>query len=411
MPQATQAAFDARVGIDDESLAGAKGPSTAAPVDIDITVHGDLASIEHEWRAFERVADGTPFQSFDWVSTWQSHVGERNGVVPAIVTGRDSQGQLLCLLPFGIEPGALGRRLTWLGSALCDYNGPLLAPDFGQQVDEARFKDMWAAICRRLQGDRRFRFDAVYFDKMQKVVGAQANPFIALGVVPHADGAHLTSLGSNWESFYAEKRSSTSRRNDRGKAKKLAEFGEIRFVTAAGGELGTTLDTLMQQKSTSLNAMGATDIFALPGYREFYHALSQLQGFVHISRLDVGAKTAAANLGLLFNGSYYHLLASYDDEWYRFSPGGAHIRHVMQYAIQQKCRTFDFTLGDETYKLEWCNNRIVLYDHIAPATLLGSILAAKLYVIGRAKHVIKRNPVLWDKAYKLRIALGALKRR
>jgi hypothetical protein len=32
-------------------------------------------------------------------------------------------------------------------------------------------------------------------------------------------------------------------------------------------------------------------------------------------------------------------------------------------------------------------------------------------VIGRAKHFIKQNPALWDKAYKLRAALGALKRR
>src|SRR5689334_1557421 len=126
MPQATQAAFDARVGVDDESLAGAK-PVAAAPVEIRIAIHGDLASVEHEWRAFEQVADCTVFQSFDWVSLWQRHVGERQGVKPAIMTGHDSQGQLLCLLPLSIEPGSLARRLTWFGNALCDYNAPLLA--------------------------------------------------------------------------------------------------------------------------------------------------------------------------------------------------------------------------------------------------------------------------------------------
>jgi CelD/BcsL family acetyltransferase involved in cellulose biosynthesis len=118
MPQATQAAFDARVGVGDESLAGAKPSAAAAPIDIRITIHGDLASVERDWRAFEQTADSTVFQSFDWVSLWQRHIGERNGVVPAIVTGRDGQGQLLCLLPLSIEPGAAGRRLTWLGTAL-----------------------------------------------------------------------------------------------------------------------------------------------------------------------------------------------------------------------------------------------------------------------------------------------------
>ena len=409
MPQATQAAFDARVGVDDESLAGAK-PSAAA-IDIRLTIHGDLASVEREWRAFEQTADGTVFQSFDWVSLWQRHIGERNGVVPAIVTGHDSHGQLLCLMPLGIEPGA-ARRLTWLGTALCDYNAPLLVTDFGQRVDEARFRDLWAEVCRTLRADRRFRFDVVHFDKMQKVVGGQANPFMALGVMPHANGAYLTALGAEWESFYSEKRSSATRRRDRTKRKKLGEFGELKFVTAAGDDLGPTLDTLMDQKSQSFAAMGVTNIFALPGYREFYNALAQMQGFAHVSRLDVGAQTAAANLGLVFRDSYYHLLASYDGgELSKYGPGAAHMHHLLQYAIEQRCRTFDFTIGDERYKQEWCDSHIVLYDHVTPFTVRGSIVAARLYAVGRLKHFIKQNPALWDKAYKLRAALGALKRR
>ena len=65
-------------------------------------------------------------------------------------------------------------------------------------------------------------------------VGAQPNPFIGLGVIPHANGAYLTKLGSDWESFYTEKRSSSTRRRDRSKRKKLSEFGEVKFVTARG---------------------------------------------------------------------------------------------------------------------------------------------------------------------------------
>jgi len=412
MPQATQAAFDARVGVDNESLAGMKPVSVAASGDIRLAIHDGLASVEREWRAFEQVADCTVFQSFDWVSTWLRHIGERNGVVPAIVTGRDSQGQLLCLMPLGIEPGTLGRRLTWLGTELCDYNGPLLVSDFAQRVDEARFKDMWGEICRKLQGHPSFRFDAVHFDKMQKVVGGQANPFIALGVIPHANGAYLTSLGSDWESFYTDKRSSSTRRRDRTKRKKLGEFGELKFVTAEGADLPATLATLVDQKSKSFAAMGVTNLFALPGYEDFYNALSQLHGLTHVSRLDVGAQTAAANLGMIFRGSYYHLLASYDGgELSKFGPGAAHMHHLLQYAIEQHCRTFDFTIGDERYKQEWCDSHIVLFDHISPATLRGCFLAARLYTVGRAKHFIKQNPTLWDKAYKVRAAIGQLRRR
>jgi CelD/BcsL family acetyltransferase involved in cellulose biosynthesis len=410
MSQATQAAFDARVGVDEGRFTGA--PSAAAATEIRIALHDDLAAVERDWRAFEKIADGTVFQSFDWVSLWQHHIGRREGVRPAIVTGRDSQGKLLFLLPLSIERGGLGRRLTFLGTTLCDYNGPLLAPEFGARVDAARFRDIWSEILGRLQCHPDFGFDVVHFDKMQRTVGAQANPFIGLGVIPHANGAYLTKLDGDWENFYAGKRSSTTRRRDRTKRKKLGEMGEIRFVTAEGPEAHSTLETLMDQKSKSFAAMGVTNIFALPGYSDFYHALSRMQSLVHVSRLDVGDQVAAANLGLIFRGSYYHLLASYNGgELSKHSPGATHLHDLLRYAMDRSCQVFDFTIGDERYKQEWSDGHIVLFDHISPASVRGAIVAAKLYGVGRAKHFIKQNPALWDKAYKVRAFIGPVMKR
>ena len=407
MPQATQAAFDARVGVEDESLAGAR---PAVAIGVRLAIHDDLAAVERDWRAFEQIADGTVFQSYDWVSLWQHHIGRRNGVQPIVVTGRDRQGQLLFLLPLGIERGGLARRLTWLGTELCDYNGPLLAPDFGARVDAARFRELWSAICGRLQSHPQYCFDVVHFDKMQRVVGAQPNPFVGLGVIPHANGAYVTRLGADWESFYTEKRSSATRRRDRTKRKKLGEFGEVKFVTAQDAQdLSTTLETLMDQKSKSFAAMGVTNLFALPGYSDFYHALSRMQGFVHVSRLDVGAQIAAANLGLIFRGS----LLSPAGELRRRRTVEIRTRRRALCTIfcatrwSDRCQAFDFTIGDERYKQEWSDGHIVLFDHISPATVRGCIAAAKLYAVGRAKHFIKQNPALWDMAYKVRAFIGA----
>ena len=411
MPQATRAAFDARVGVDDKALGGAT--PAAAATEVRTALHDDLASVERDWRAFEQVADGTVFQSFDWVSLWQQHIGRRVGVRPVVVTGRDSHGQLLFLLPLSIEHGALARRLTFLGAALCDYNGPLLAPDFGARIDAARFRDVWSEILGRLQSHPDYGFDVVHFDKMQRTVGPQPNPFFGLGVIAHANGAYLTKLGTDWESFYADKRSSATRRRDRTKRRKLGEFGEVKFVTAEGAsELSATLETLMDQKSKSFAAMGVTNIFALPGYSDFYHALSRMQGFVHVSRLDVGNEAAAANLGLIFRGSYYHLLASYNGgELSKFGPGAAHLHDLLRYAMQRSCQAFDFTIGDERYKQEWSDGHIVLFDHISPASVRGTVAAAKLYAIGRTKHFIKQNPALWDRVYKVRAFIGPVVKR
>ncbi|HWL31637.1 MAG TPA: GNAT family N-acetyltransferase [Xanthobacteraceae bacterium] len=419
MSQAMQVSFDGPVGTVgatavDTAVTDAR-PATEPPCTIRCSVHDDLAAIERDWRAFERIADCTVFQSFDWLSTWQRHIGSLKGVTPAIVIGRGEDGEPLFLFPLAVTAGGWVRRLTWLGAELCDYNGPLLAPDFSGRVDAARFARLWRDVLEAVRRRPGMRFDVVDLDKMQPMVGAQPNPFIGLGVLPNPNGAYLTRLTGDWEQFYAAKRSSSTRRRDRTKRKRLAEFGEVRFVNPQGADIAATLATLVEQKSKALAAMGVANIFARPGHRAFYDALATepaLRDLVHISRLDVGTTPAAVNLGLIFRGSYYHVLASYDGgEVSRFGPGAAHMHELLRYAIERGCGVFDFTIGDERYKQEWCDDRLTLLDHVSAATLRGVPAALRAQAIGRIKHRIKQTPTLWDVAEKVRALLGPLLRR
>ena len=84
---------------------------------------------------------------------------------------------------------------------------------------------------------------------MPKVIGEQANPFCALRVTPHVNDAYLTALGGDWETYYAAKRSSATRKTDRKKRKRLADHGETRFVTAGDrDDVVRTLDALIDEK-------------------------------------------------------------------------------------------------------------------------------------------------------------------
>ena len=70
---------------------------------------------------------------------------------------------------------------------------------------------------------------------MPETVGAQPNPMRHLGGTINPSGAYLTHLTGDWETFYAAKRSSSTRRRDRTKRKRLAEFGEVKLINPAGG--------------------------------------------------------------------------------------------------------------------------------------------------------------------------------
>ena len=212
---------------------------------------------------------------------------------------------------------------------------------------------------------------------MPQTLGAQRNPFTCLDVSPNASGAHLTQLGGGWEEFYTAKRSSATRRRDRAKRRHMSEYGDVQFATAAeAADARRTLEILMEQNSRALVRKGVADMFARPGWREFFLDLAtnpQTRQLVHVARLQVGADAVAANFGVVFGGCYYHVLASYceDSRAAHFGPGALHLRELLKYAIERGLQRFDFTIGDERYKLEWCDSSLKLYDHAAAATWRG----------------------------------------
>ena len=411
MGQAAESILHARA-VEAEAPAAPALPC-AQSSKISLEVATDLAAIEQDWRAFEQTADGTPFQTFDWLAAWQRHIGTPAGVTPAVVVARRG-GDMLLLLPLAVHRGAFGRRLTFLGQELCDYNAPLLATDFADAIGADGFMPLWRDIHALLQATPSLHHDTVTFGKMPERIGAQKNPLLALAMRLNPSGAYETELGADWDQFYGAKRSSATRRRDRTKLKRLGTLGDVKFVNPeTSAELALTLDALIQQKGKSFARMGVANIFERPGYAAFFRELAtapRMRSLVHLSRLDVGEIWAAVNLGLTYRGCYYHILASYDDgEVSRFGPGAAHLRELLRYAIARGLTRFDFTIGDEPYKREWCESEQRLYDFSAAATWRGSPSAIASASWRRMKRAIKKTAPVWNAVVRVRSAIGSLR--
>jgi CelD/BcsL family acetyltransferase involved in cellulose biosynthesis/predicted ATP-grasp superfamily ATP-dependent carboligase len=382
--------------------------------DLGFAIHDNLDAVESEWRRFEQIADCTAFQSFDWLATWHRHIGRRDGVRPAIVVGSYADGQTAFILPLAIASKLGIKQLCWFGQRQCDYNAPLLARDFSQRVSPERFLAAWRELCEKMQRDPRLRHDWIELGKMPQMVGTQINPFLSLDVTANASGAHLTQLGDDWEKFYFAKRSSATRRRDRSKRRHMAEYGEIRFVTATEiDDARRTLETLIDQKHRAFARRGIPDIFLRPGLREFFLDLAsnpKIQHRFHISRVEVGSTWAAANFAIVFGDCYYHVLASYEDDALlsHYGPGALHLRELLAHAIKLGLRRFDFTIGDEPYKDEWSDTSVKLYDYSAAATLRGWPVSAASMMRRRLKRFVKQTPSIWKLVSRLRATAGAL---
>jgi CelD/BcsL family acetyltransferase involved in cellulose biosynthesis len=411
MRAALERDLDARVV--DRAVASALPASTLRP-EVQLSLHGELAEVEAEWRAFEAQADCTAFQSFDWLSAWQRHIGANEGRQPAIIIGRQN-GQILFILPLMLSAGAL-RRVEWLGEFLINAGAPLLARDFAKRVSATQFNLLWSEIEALLRGH--LNHDLLDLGKIPETVGAQANPMRVLAMTPHANDSYLVRLtgtpNGTWDEFYAAKRSSSWRKTDKKKRNRLAKFGDVQFATVTErADIERTIDALIEQKKSSYASLGVANMFEWPGYRDLYIDLAtdpKRHGLVHVSNVSVGGMIVAASFGLTMHGNYDYVLAGYSmGEMEACSPGTIHLQELMKLFLERGLTTFDFNIGDEPYKREWFDVETKMYDYVAAATLRGHAAAAMIRVSREIKRFIKRNPSIWPMIRKARSLIGSLR--
>jgi CelD/BcsL family acetyltransferase involved in cellulose biosynthesis len=78
----------------------------------------------------------------------------------------------------------------------------------------------------------------------------------------------------------------------------------------------------------------------------------------------------------------------------------------MERATANGHAAFDFTIGDEGYKDQWCEIEIPLFDQVEPNNLVGWLGLGPRIAYLQAKRFIKQTPVLWQGFTRLRAAKG-----
>jgi CelD/BcsL family acetyltransferase involved in cellulose biosynthesis len=383
--------------------------AAAAPaVVVELSVFDDIEAIGPEWTAFERIASGHVFQTFDFAATWLAHVGRARGIVPRIVVGRDRNGMMLMLLPMGLRHRLGARMLEWVGGEHADYHAGLF--DARLLAALAAEDGASAALVESVVGLFADEADLVHFERQPTDINGFANPFAAWRSVPYSARSHLTRLGRSWDAYYRSKRNSSSRRHDRLKWQKLNALAPAQIIDAGEpAEIEGIVSVLFAQKRASLAERGVPDLFARPGVADFYRALAMKphpRGITHVSAIRQAGEIVAANWGLVHAGRYYYVMTSYDPTVAAHSPGRALMHHLMQWSIARGIEVFDFTIGDEEFKGHWCEESAELRDSVAVLTARGAPLATALRAAKTVKRFVKRRPPLRRAAGRLRRWMG-----
>lgn len=313
--------------------------------------------LEAWWRQVECRGGHYGFQSYEWLSHWLETIGSRSPTIQPCVVVALSQGQPIAVFPFACYRRFGVRIVGFLGGEQSDYNTPLLD---GNHRDKAKFDAIWqAAVCHLPPHDVRL------FERLPGRLGGECNPMASwAGAVVDAH-AYAANLPHSWNAFKG-RLSAQFRSNSGRKWRRLSQLGNLRFVVATGAEqTNLFVEAIFAQKSRRLRQTGARDVMADPVVQKFYRGLTgQLSagGAIHVSALMLDDQILAAHWGMVLGNRFYWILPTYAGaRWESFSTGRLLLEQLIQWAIANNLKIFDFTVGGEEYKKIWCDSEMVLY--------------------------------------------------
>jgi CelD/BcsL family acetyltransferase involved in cellulose biosynthesis len=345
-----------------------------------LTQRSELAGIADEWRGLA-VAARNPFLTPEWYFSYLDHAPAAQ---PSVVVVRQ-HGALQLLLTLVRE----GSLLRFAGGKLGDCFRPLLAAGAPPECLDLAFGALNSA---RSQW-RLARFDRVEPEDSGDLAAAlkRAGANLAtteLATLPAADLAGLT-----WDSYLA-KRSHNFRSEFRRKERTLAKQHQHKYVEARGvDEIQAALTDHFDLHERRW-PVHRTERRSADGLKRFHRAFATeaaTRGWARLWQLRVDGQPIASWYGWNLGGRYLYYQAGLHPDWSRFSPGTLLLGRTIQAAIEEQCSTYDFLLGEETYKRRFCNeSRDVTTLTAAPRPSLRLVVAAGKW---EARKRVKQLPM------------------
>ena len=334
-----------------------------------VEVATDLDAALPAWRELETDGSATAFQARAWLKPWFAILGAAHGATPVFVTVRDGKSQRpLMLVPLCLRAAGGARRIEFPDLGVSDYNAPLLAKDFAPE--QAEFATLWDSIVAALPSA-----DLIVLEKQPDTVAGQANPLVGLpGVETMRVRAWDLPLPESRDA-YDKSLDKVVRKELKRKHNNLSSEGEIKLINATTeAEAREIFEIHLRQRCVRGTPLG-DDTAQGQAYVKFYEAAfvgNSASGFSVLSKLTVGEEVGATLMALHHHDHHLLLMHCFETgRWGKKSPGIVAVNAALTQQIAAGARLFDFTIGNETYKLQFGVIEHMLRGYEQGLSLLG----------------------------------------
>jgi CelD/BcsL family acetyltransferase involved in cellulose biosynthesis len=368
---------------------------------VDIT--SDLTQAEPAWRHLEAAPFSTPFQRYEFLATWQHHIGEAERVEPLIVTAYDVERRPLLLLPLGQRSRHGVRIASFLGGKHATFNLALWDREFAPRASAGDLDTLLTHLRDKSATD------VLALTQQPRRWREWRNPMAAWPHQESVNGCPLLSMPPGAPP--TDLISGSFRKRLRAKERKLQGLAGYRYhVARDDADVERLLAWFFRIKPLRMAEQKLPDVFAEPHVRDFVHdachaRLSGGDRTVQIHALECDAEVLALFAGVADGERFSMMFNTYTmSEHARFSPGLILMRDIVDHFAALDYRAIDLGVGSDDYKRLFCKQDEPIFDSFIPLTSRGKVAAAALSNLNRGKRMIKHNPALLQLAQRLRAA-------
>ena len=313
-------------------------------------------SLSKEWEDLFLSSDtSTPFQAFEWASTWWFWFGKFKK--PHIFVAREGK-DIIGLMPM-YETFFPLRLLKPMGDGRSDYLHPLIRKGY-----EGEFAECFAGYLKSLKG-----FDLIDLQQLRES-NTLCEHFTDCKVVEQ-DACYLLELPSQFDT-YLKMLSKSMRYEARRTLRPPFTNQEAQIRTIQDPDsVSKALEIFFSLHLKRWKSRALPGSFAMPITRKFhldYAKKACAKGRLRLSILEYKNKPIGAFYGMKAADRYFFYQSGFDPAFQSISPGNVLVSHTIQLAISEGATHFDFMRGIEPYKARWKPQKVIRNVRILKAS-------------------------------------------
>lgn len=341
--------------------------------------------LKKNWQELEKSSENYVFQTYTWSKYWFDTIclNSKNISLNIILICDDDFNPQL-IVPLCVKKKFGIKILTFLGGRQSDYQ--TIIADSTLLNDINKFQKYYNCAKSVFPNS-----DIMHFEKVPEVIGNSRNILLDILKFNYQESTFSVKLPPTYDDFKVKIKAKTLSDIKR-QVRRLNSLGEVELDCELKKEYEIEdIREMIKQKRARYSATNVPDMFRDDRICKFYLNLNKSPSddfHIHFSTLKLNDKIIATHWGIVYLNRFYFLMPTYlMGEYSVFSPGKILLNELINWSIKNKLNVFDFTIGSESYKKEWCDTEFFLFEHFTINSFKGYVYLLLI----KAKRLSKRN--------------------